>query len=98
MATKTIRTRLPELEPRPRRQKQAVEPIRDLKTVRRIRKMLLERGKVRDALLFCVGCNNGLRISDLLNLKVGQVRDAKVNEKIRITEIKTGKANFLVMN
>jgi integrase len=78
--------------------RRSVDPIRELAEVKRVRKMLLQQGKLRDALIFCIGCNNGLRAGDLLNIKVGQVRDAKINQKIRITEQKTGKENFFILN
>ena len=75
-----------------------VEPIRDLEAIRRIRRRLQKRTSQRDALLFCLGVNNGLRVGDLLALRVGQVRNVKVDQKIPIVEQKTGKPNFLVVN
>jgi integrase len=73
-----------------------VEPIRKLKDVRAIKKILAD--KPRDLLLFTLGINNGLRAGDLLKLKVYQVRDLQVGDSITIVENKTGKINVLVIN
>ncbi len=75
-----------------------VEPIRSLQQVKRIRKMLLQKGELRNALLFCLGVNNGLRIGDLLNLKVYQVKDLDPDREFHILEQKTGKKNIAVVN
>ena len=45
-----------------------VDPIRDLKAIGKIKRKL-KKGNPRDYLLFVMGINNGLRISDLLKLK-----------------------------
>jgi integrase len=72
----------------------AVEPIKDLKQISAICK-ILRAGQygVRDELLFLMGINTALRISDLLNLKLGDVIDlkGKIKEEICLREIKTGK-------
>ena len=64
-----------------------VEPIRDKRKIDAMKKYL--KGKnVRDYVLFVMGINSGLRISDLLNLQVEDVRD---KERITLREKKTGK-------
>jgi len=73
-----------------------VEPIRKLEDIKAIKKMLSD--KPRDLLLFTMGINNGLRISDLLNLKVRQVKHLKPGDYITIKEKKTGKQNILMVN
>ncbi len=73
-----------------------VDPIRNEKDIQRIKKML--RSNTRDLLLFTLGINNGLRISDLLKLKVGDVKDLKAGECLTIREKKTGKDNVLMIN
>ena len=73
-----------------------VEPIKRPDDIKAIKKML--SGKPRDLLLFTMGINNGLRISDLLSIKVGQVRHLKQGEYITIKESKTGKQNILMVN
>ena len=74
-----------------------VDPIRDLKAINKI-KRLLKKTSPRDYLLFVLGINNGLRISDLLNLKVEQVIDLEPDEELTITEQKTKKKNVLMIN
>lgn len=73
-----------------------VDPIRSERDIQRIKKLLSSNS--RDLLLFTMGINNGLRISDLLNLKVGQVRNLEVGQVVVIKEKKTGKKNFLMVN
>lgn len=72
---------------------QTVQPIRDKKQLEKMKKYLKESSS-RDYCLFVVGINSGLRISDLLSLRVSDVLDdaAKLKERISITEQKTGKA------
>lgn len=70
-----------------------IEPIKSIKDIQRIEKML--RDEPRNHLLFVMGINNGVRVGDLLKLKVSDVRGIKPGEKIRIKEGKTGKHNFI---
>jgi len=76
--------------------KKTVEPIRKIKDIKNIKKLLAD--KPRDLLLFTLGVNNGLRAGDLLNLKVDQVKDLQVGDSIIIIEGKTKKKNVLVIN
>ena len=64
-----------------------VEPIRDIELIEKVKKILANNG-VRDLLLFSLGINTGLRISDILKLKV---KDVKNKENVEIIEQKTGK-------
>ena len=64
-----------------------VEPIRNMQDIEKIKKILGEKKK-RDLLLFILGINSGLRISDLLKLKVSDVKD---KNRVEIVEKKTGK-------
>ena len=73
-----------------------VEPIRDLKAIDSIKKML--SSKPRDSLLFVMAINNGLRVGDLLRLKVADVRHLKVGDSVIVKESKTGKTNVLMVN
>ena len=50
-----------------------VQPIRDITKLEQI-KDLLRHQSVRDEFLFTLGINSGLRISDLLPLRVCDVR------------------------
>lgn len=71
-----------------------VDPIRDLEQIRKMKDYLLTRN-YRDYLLFILGINTGLRISDLLELKVSDVRD---KYHIIINEKKTGKEKKFILN
>lgn len=71
-----------------------VEPIRKKRDLKRI-ESILRKQSLRDLLLFTVGTNCGLRISDILNLDVGDVRD---KDYISITEKKTGKYKRFPIN
>src|SRR5664280_1900956 len=74
----------------------AVDPIRRMKDIQSISKMLSDNP--RNNLLFLMGVNNGLRTGDLLKLKVDDVKGMKVGDTLVIREGKTGKRNILVMN
>jgi integrase len=79
-----------------------VEPIRkksDLEDIKRI----LKGRSLRDYALFVLGINSGLRISDLLSLKVEDVLDPgsrrlKIADRIRMREKKTGKVKDFPLN
>ena len=74
----------------------AVDPIRPLEDIKDIKSILSD--KPRDLLLFSLRINNGLRMGDLLQLKVKKVRHLKENESTDILEEKTGKYNILMVN
>ena len=68
-----------------------VQPIRDLKQIETIKKLLKQKS-LRDFCLFTLGINSGLRISDLLSLKVSDVLEhGKIKDRIRLREKKTNK-------
>lgn len=68
-----------------------VQPIRDLKKIETIKKLLRQQN-LRDYCLFVVGINSGLRISDLLKLRVSDVyENGKPKDRIRLREKKTNK-------
>lgn len=73
-----------------------VEPIREQKDIRTIKKLLADRP--RDLAIFTLGINTNLRASDLLKITVGQVRYLKVGEHFTIREQKTGKERSVTMN
>jgi len=70
-----------------------VEPIREEKKIEAVKKNLLGGGHYRDYLLFTLGINTGLRVSDLLKLKFEDVLDnkGKFKNHITIKEKKTSK-------
>lgn len=68
-----------------------VQPIRDVKQIETI-KRLLRQQNIRDYCLFVLGINSGLRISDLLRLRISAVAEkGKPKERIRLREKKTNK-------
>lgn len=73
-----------------------VEPIRDTKDIKAIKKLLAD--KPRDLALFTIGINTNLRASDLLRLKAGQVRGLKPMDEIELREKKTGKLRRITLN
>ena len=76
-----------------------VEPIRDLTKIDAMKKVL--RGQnIRDWLLFTLGINSALRVSDLLRLKQVDVYDdrGRVLDAVRIRERKTGKEKLFRLN
>jgi integrase len=72
-----------------------VQPIRSLEEIQRMKDSLLRYCSYRDYFLFVFGINVGLRISDLLPLKVHQVQNKR---HIRIKEQKTGKLRTIYVN
>ena len=71
-----------------------VEPIRNLEHLHKLEEYLTKKSK-RDLLLFTIGTNCGLRISDIVALNVGDVRN---KSHIRIVEKKTGKYKSFPIN
>ena len=59
-----------------------VEPIRSLKDIKLIRRLLAD--KPRDECLFTLGINTNLRASDLVRITAGQVRGLKEGDEIEI--------------
>lgn len=59
-----------------------VQPIRDERVIDELKRYFY-RNSTRDYLFFCMGIYSGLRVSDLLSLKVGMVRGThvKITEK-----------------
>lgn len=70
----------------------SVEPIRDIKTIKRMRSFLKSQS-TRNELLFILGINVGIRISDILKLKFSDLLkpNKKVKDSVTIKEKKTGK-------
>lgn len=69
-----------------------VEPIRKTKQIHAMKKILLAQSP-RNYLLFTLGINSGLRISDILELKVKDLvnEHGKVRSFFEVREKKTGK-------
>ncbi|MEX3715402.1 site-specific integrase [Cytobacillus horneckiae] len=71
-----------------------VQPIRDVAMIEAMKNVLMAQ-HYRNYFLFVLGINTGLRISDLLTLKVGDVRE---RSHIIINEQKTGKLKRFKIN
>ena len=71
-----------------------VEPIRNKTDIKKVEKVLKSQSQ-RNLLLFVLGTNCGLRISVLLSLDVGDVRN---KTHIQIVEKKTGKFKKFPIN
>ncbi|URT69938.1 tyrosine-type recombinase/integrase [Cytobacillus firmus] len=64
-----------------------VDPIKDIKSIYKI-KEILKRQSQRDLLLFVLGINTGIRVSDLLSLRISDVSDGKeIKEFIYIDDL-----------
>lgn len=79
-----------------------VQPIRDTKKIDAMKAIMRGEGNYRDLLLFTLGINTGLRISDILALKWGSFlnggRLLKVESKLNLVEIKTKKVKTFMLN
>ena len=77
-----------------------VEPIRDRKKIAQIKNLLRGQKRFRDLLLFVVGINAALRISDLLQLRINHFLDeqGRIKRRFWIKERKRGKRQEVVIN
>jgi len=77
-----------------------VEPIRDRRKIAQIKNLLRGQKRFRDLLLFAVGINTALRISDLLQLQISHFVDeqGRVKRRFWIKEQKRGKRHEVVIN
>jgi integrase len=73
-----------------------VQPIRERKKIEAMKKVLSKNK--RDLLMFVLGINCGLRISDILKIKVNDVltEKGKAREFVELREEKTGKSRRIV--
>ena len=71
-----------------------VQPIRDKKKIQTMKTVLKAKDE-KYYVMFLIGINVGLRISDILTLKVSDVRD---RTHINIVEKKTGKTKRFLLN
>ena len=78
----------------------SVDPIKDKKKILAIKRNLKEEGNPRNYLLFVMGINIALRISDLLSIKVKDIIDNKgdLKEFLHIKEGKTGRQAKIYLN
>lgn len=77
---------------------ECVEPIKDIESIENIRKVLAKSSQ-RDLLLFVLGINTGIRISDLLTLKVCDVWEkGQVKEFLYLYDEKRQEGNLHYLN
>lgn len=77
---------------------QTVQPIKDREKMEAIKK-ILRASSLRNELLFALGINTGLRISDILSLKVADVvTDKGIANRIELQEKKTRKKRAIALN
>lgn len=77
-----------------------VEPIRSENQIKQIKGNLFKKKNPRDFTLFVFGINSGLRIGDILSLKLKDIKDNQGNLKdyLIIKEQKTGKTRKVFFN
>ncbi len=77
-----------------------VEPIRSENRIKQIRGNLYRQESPRDYLLFVFGINSGLRIGDILSLKLGDIKNSQgdLKDDLDIKEQKTGKTRKVFFN
>jgi len=74
----------------------AVSPIRDLRDIKAIKKLLANHP--RNLALFITGINTNLRASDLVRIKAKDVKDLKAGDELELKEKKTGKLRRITLN
>ncbi len=77
-----------------------VSPIKDVEKIRDVKNLMVDHGDFRDLLIFTLGINAGLRISDILKLKWEDVlyENGKIREEVLVKEKKTGKTKKFPLN
>ncbi|MBR1442701.1 MAG: tyrosine-type recombinase/integrase [Firmicutes bacterium] len=77
------------------------DPIKKKNDIRRMREYYLKKGEYRNFLLISFGLNTGLRMCDILSLRVEDIFDFQnrvIRDYIQIKEKKTGKAICIRIN
>ncbi|MDQ0974022.1 integrase [Neobacillus niacini] len=75
-----------------------VEPIRDVESINAIKEILRRQSK-RDLLLFVLGINTGIRISDLLSIKIEDIWDGtEIKEFLYLKETNSDEPKAYYLN
>ena len=77
------------------------EPIRNIQDIKKLKEYFKKNNRSRDYLLFTLGVNTALRISDILCLRYNDVIDfesGKVKKHLNLKEQKTGKDKCCFLN
>lgn len=72
-----------------------VDPIRNKEDILKIAQYFYDKGQLRNAAMFIIGCNIGLRGKDFCAIKIGDIPE---NGVYRLKERKTGKYRTVVLN
>lgn len=72
------------------------EPIRTIEEIEYVKSILAR--KPRDYALFILGINTNLRAIDLLDIKIGQVKNLQPGDEISLMERKTKKNRRITLN
>jgi site-specific recombinase XerD len=77
-----------------------VEPIRDRKKIAQIKNQFRGEKRFRDLLLFSIGINSALRVSDLLKLQIGNFidEDGDIKQRFWLREEKRNKRHEVIIN
>lgn len=75
---------------------QKVEPIRRMKDIKAIKALI--KDSPRNSSLFTLGINTNLTPTELVHIKVGQVRNIDVGQPLIVTDEKTGKSRSVTLN
>jgi len=73
-----------------------VEPIRKTKDIALLKRLLADRP--RDVCIFITGINTNLRASDLLSIRIGDVKHLAIGESFTLRERKTSKLRMITIN
>lgn len=82
-----------------KRKSRPAEPIRSYEDFHAMQEYFWKQNRIRDWMLWTVGVSLGLRISDLLSLKIHDLlnEDKTFKDRIHVIEQKTNKANNCIM-
>ncbi len=69
-----------------------VQPFTDEKQIAKIEKLLADNP--RNLLLFVIAINSGIRMCDILNLKIADILNVSLGSKINIIERKNTKGEL----
>ncbi len=73
-----------------------VEPIRDVKAIRRVKKILSD--KPRDLCLFTLGINTAYRANEILSIRIGQIAHLQAGDILDVKQKKTKKYRGVTLN
>ncbi len=76
-------------------------PIKNKRELEAMKKYFLRNGEIRNYALFCTGINTALRISDILNIRWGDLYDfdkKTFKKHVNLKEKKTKKSSEILLN